>query len=171
MKDNIVLIGFMGSGKTTIGMKLAHAMNYDFMDTDQYIESQSGKSIKDIFSSEGEEAFRILETSSLAELNQSLHHCILSTGGGMPLRKENAELLRQIGMVVLLKASKEVTYERLKGDKTRPLLAGENPMQNIEELLNKRMPIYEKVADVVVSTDQRTYYSIVNEILNYYEER
>ncbi len=171
MKDNIVLIGFMGCGKTTIGMKLAHAIDYDFMDTDQYIETQSGKSIKDIFSSEGEDAFRTLETNSLIELNDSLHHCIVATGGGMPLREENAALLRQIGMVVLLKASKEVTYARLKEDTTRPLLAGENPMQKIEELMNQRMPLYEKVADIVVSTDNRSFYSIVNEILNYYKVR
>ncbi len=171
MKDNIVLIGFMGSGKTTIGEKLALSMEYDFIDTDQYIEVLTGKSINDIFSSEGEVAFRRLETKCLTEFKQSLHHCVLATGGGMPLKEENAALLREIGMVIFLKTSKEVTYARLKQDTTRPLLQGENPKKKIEDLLTKRMPFYEKVADVVVSTDDCSFDSIIKEIQNYYKVR
>ncbi|MDD5935906.1 MAG: shikimate kinase [Clostridiales bacterium] len=164
MKDNIVLIGFMGSGKSSVGIRLAHALGYEFMDTDHYIESTYEKSIKDIFATEGEEAFRKIETDSLKELSKSLHHHVIATGGGMPLREENAALLRQIGTVIFLNASKEEIYSRLKEDTTRPLLAGENPMQRIEALLNARLPIYQKAADATVTTDQRSFYSIIEEI-------
>ena len=93
MKDNIVLIGFMGCGKTTVGEKLAADLSFDFIDTDQYIEEKEAMIINDIFAAKGEEYFRGLETSSLEELIACTEKTIVSSGGGLPLRKENAELL------------------------------------------------------------------------------
>ena len=100
MKDNIVLIGFMGCGKTTVGKKLAADLSFVFLDTDQYIEEKEAMTINDIFATKGEEYFRGLETSSLEELVQRTEKSIVSSGGGLPLRKENAELLQKLGFVV-----------------------------------------------------------------------
>ena len=166
MKDNIVLIGFMGSGKSSVGLKLARVLDYKFLDTDAYIEEEYGDTIATIFASEGEAGFRTLETKTLRKLKQNLHGYVISTGGGMPLREENVTLLHELGHVVFLKTSKEVIYERLKDDRSRPLLQGDNPMQKIEELLAYRTPIYEAAADSVTMTDGESFYQIIKEIMD-----
>lgn len=166
MKDNIVLIGFMGSGKTTIGTKLARALEYQFLDTDAYIEEEYGNSIKNIFATAGEAKFRSMETQTLNKLKETLHGHVISTGGGMPMLEENAKLLKELGHVIFLKTSKEVIYERLKGDLTRPLLQGDQPLRKIEELLNLRTPVYEAAADHVVVTDEGSFYQIIKEIMD-----
>ena len=102
-QDNVILIGFMGAGKTTIGEKLASRMNRRMIDTDAYIVAKEGMSINDIFASKGEEYFRELETNVIKELTKTTHNAIISTGGGMPLRDENAKLLRKLGKVFYLK--------------------------------------------------------------------
>lgn len=166
MKDNIVLIGFMGSGKTSVGTKLARVLDYKFLDTDAYIEEEHGKTIATIFASEGEASFRALETNVLSKLKHHLHGYVISTGGGMPMKEENIQLLREMGHIVFLKTSKEVIYERLKDDKNRPLLQGDNPMQKIEDLINYRTPIYEAAADHVIVTDGESFYQIIKEIMD-----
>lgn len=166
MKNNIVLIGFMGSGKTSVGTKLARALDYKFLDTDAFIEEEYGGSIATIFANEGEASFRSLETETLRKLKQNLHGYVISTGGGMPLREENVKLLHELGYIVFLKTSKETIYERLKDDRTRPLLQGDNPMQKIEELLAYRTPIYEAAADQVIVTDGESFYQIIKEIMD-----
>ena len=115
-KDNYVLIGFMGSGKTTFGKALAKHCGMDFLDTDEYIEQQAGKSIAQIFEEDGEAAFRQIETETLVRLRDSLHNTVVATGGGMPLRKENARLLKEIGRVNYLTATSREIYDRVKGD-------------------------------------------------------
>lgn len=152
-KDNIVLIGFMGSGKTTFGKALAKQLNMDFLDTDVYIEEQAGKSIPRIFAEDGEEAFRKLETEVLQYLRDSVKRTVFATGGGMPLRKENARLLKEIGKVCYLTAAPQVIYDRVKNDTNRPLLQGEDPYGKICHLMKERRPLYEQAADVVVDAN------------------
>ena len=152
-KDNIVLIGFMGSGKTTVGKAIAKECNMEFLDTDAYIEQQAGKTIKEIFEEDGEAYFRKLETTVLEQLNATVNHTVFSTGGGMPLRIENARLLKEIGKVYYLTAANQVIYERVKGDTNRPLLQGEDPYGKICRLMKERGPLYEAAADVVIDTN------------------
>lgn len=168
MKHNIILIGFMGSGKTSVGHRLAQSMTYQFRDTDHMIERNYGNTISRIFAQQGEAYFRNMETDLLKTLVSTLDHTILSTGGGLPLRPENSKILSEIGYVVYLKASKETIFRRLKGDSTRPLLQGENPEKNIESMLKLRDPIYEKAAHLMMNTDNRTITEIVQAVMENY---
>ncbi len=168
MKHNVILIGFMGSGKTTVGRKLAERLSYRFCDSDQMIETKVGSTINQIFSTHGEEYFRNMETEFLKELNGSISNTVLSTGGGLPLRDKNSALLSQMGLVVYLKASKEVTLKRVKGDSSRPLLKGDELEQKIERLLRVRTPIYEKAAHKIIATDDKSVDEIVNLIMESY---
>ncbi|MDE7478489.1 MAG: shikimate kinase, partial [Lachnospiraceae bacterium] len=121
--DNIILTGYMGSGKTTVGRNVAKLMNYTFVDTDELIVEQQNRSINEIFAADGEQAFRDMETALLQKLiADKKEHLVISTGGGMPLRAENRQLLSRLGKVVYLKASPKTIYNRIKGDTTRPLL-------------------------------------------------
>lgn len=169
MNDNIVLIGFMGCGKTTVGKQLADALEYQFLDTDLYIEEKEQITISRIFEDKGEAYFRTLETKSLEELVEQTTHTIVSSGGGLPLREENAKLLQKLGFVVYLRVKKETILKRLEGDTTRPLLVCDNPAQKIEELLNFRDPIYEVGAHLVVDVDGKTVLEIVEEIVRNYK--
>lgn len=152
--ENIILTGYMGSGKTTIGKNVAKRKNYIFVDTDEMIVKQQQRSINEIFAMEGEQTFREMETALLRQLiEEKKEHMVLSTGGGMPLREENRRLLSKLGIVIYLKASPATIYSRIKGDTTRPLLQCENPMKRIEEMLTVREPLYEEGAGVVVNVD------------------
>lgn len=164
-QDNLVLIGFMGSGKSTVGKALAHKLQYDFLDTDTYIEAQAGMSISNIFATKGEDYFRQLETETIHTLMEKRVHTVFATGGGMPLRQENVKLLRLLGKTVLLQASAQETFHRLQGDMTRPLLQGEEPMAKIVALLHQRMPHYESAAHLRVCVDDKSVDMIVEEIL------
>jgi shikimate kinase len=167
-KSNIILIGFMGSGKTTVGKELAKQMSYDFQDTDFLLEQKAGDSISRIFELHGEAYFRDMETELLRELLPALKNTVLSTGGGLPLREENAMLLKDLGFVVLLQASKKTTLNRLAGDRTRPLLQGEDREQKVERMLEMRMPLYEKAAHEIIATDNRSVKEIVQLIMRAY---
>lgn len=169
MKNNIVLIGFMGCGKTTVGQELAEQLSYAFLDTDLYIEEKEGMEIREIFTEKGEDYFRRLETSSLEELALNTEKAIVSSGGGLPLRPENAKLLQKLGFVIYLKVEKETVLERLQGDTTRPLLQCEDPAKKVEELLAYRNPIYEVGAHLVVSVDEKSVEEIVEEIVRNYQ--
>lgn len=168
---NIILIGFMGSGKTSVGNKLARALHLQFQDTDQLLEAEFGCKISEFFEKEGEAEFRNRETALLQRLKGEVKNTVLATGGGMPLRPENAELLKQIGIVVYLKASKETTLKRLQGDTTRPLLAGGDVEEKVNNLLEKRIPMYTAAADITVLTDGKSFYEIINEIEKQCKER
>lgn len=160
-KDNIVLIGYMGSGKTTFGKAFAKKEGMEFLDADEYIVEKAGKSIPEIFEEDGEEAFRNLETEILMEFRDQLSNTVLATGGGMPLRKENARLLKEIGRVGYLTATPQETYERVKGDTNRPLLQGERPYETICEMMKKRKPLYQNVADVMIDTNSNDLDEII----------
>lgn len=161
---HIILIGFMGSGKSTYGKLIANKLGYSFVDTDHYIERKEGRSVSDIFSDDGEEYFRSLETEVLKELMQEKKPLVLSLGGGTPLREDNRELMKDRGYTIFLKITADEAYERLKDDSERPLLQVENPKERIEKLLWVRNPIYEAVADYVLVEENKTLDDIFYEL-------
>lgn len=165
MKDNIILIGFMGSGKTSLGIKLSYQMKRTLIDTDKWIEQKQKMTVSEIFASFGEEAFRQMETECLKKLIKTADRQIISVGGGLPMREENHGLLKELGRVVYLKVTPEVVYERLKNDTTRPLLQVENPMERIRTLLAVRAPVYERCADVIVEVSDKSFEKIIEQIL------
>lgn len=169
LKDNIVMIGFMGCGKTTVGKRLAKELEYAFLDMDLFIEEEEKMTIRQIFENKGESYFRRLETESLKKILEQTKHTIFSTGGGLPLREENAKLLQKLGFVVYLRVKKETVLERLKDDRTRPLLDCDDPAQKVEELLNYRDPIYEVGAHLVIDVDGKTVSEIIDEVVRNYK--
>ncbi len=152
--NRVVLIGFMGAGKTTIGEKLATALGAEFIDSDAEIVKREGKSIPDIFTTQGEEAFRQMETELLRELASGNEALVLSCGGGMPVRDINRTLLKKIGTVVYLKADKETIYGRVAGDTNRPLLKAEDLKARIHELFTAREDIYLDAKNVEVDASR-----------------
>ena len=163
-KNNIVLIGFMGCGKSTVGKKLANAFSYDFADTDAMIEEAYGKTISEMFEEDGEEYFRNAETELLRKLSKDAEGLILATGGGMPMREENAALLREIGTVVFLETKIETILERLQNDTGRPLADGEDREKRLRPLFEKRLPGYRAAADYILDTEGKSFYAIIEEI-------
>jgi len=165
IKKPIVLVGYMGSGKSTVARILSALYYTTVKDTDDYIEKEYNRSINDIFAESGEQAFRDMETEVLRMLlAKGDNMYILSCGGGMPLREENRKLLKTLGTVVYLKASPETIYKRVKGDNTRPLLAGENLMDKIEKMIAERGPVYEDAAGIVIVTDNKSPEHVAEEI-------
>ena len=164
MKDNIVLIGFMGSGKTTFGKWIARKKGYEFYDTDEYIEKKEKTTINEIFAAKGEEAFRNMETQVVKEFANGLTGCVISVGGGLPVRSVNRELLKKAGTVVYLKASEEELCKRLRKDTTRPLLKGGNLQERIHVLMEQREDIYKSAADVVINTENESFEHMYEEI-------
>ncbi len=164
--DNIVLIGFMGTGKTSCGELLAQRLHWEFVEMDKLIEQKSGMSIPDIFAQKGEPHFRDLETQICRTLTTK-HHVIISAGGGVVTRPENVQILRSFAYLVLLTASKEEIFRRimLEGKEKRPLLAKPDPMGEIEKLLAKREPLYKDAANAQVDTTGKNPRKIISEIL------
>lgn len=163
MKRNIYLIGFMGTGKSTVSKSLSELLGYEEIDTDARIACQQGRSIPEIFESKGEEAFRDMETALLKELGEE-EHKIVSCGGGMVLRTGNAALMRQNGVVVLLTAEPETIFSRVKQDDQRPILNGNMNVEYIQGLLEQRTPYYQAAGEVIVATDHRSPQEIAEEI-------
>ncbi len=167
---HLILMGFMGSGKSTVGKRLSYSLHMGFRDTDKMIEQKEGRKISRIFAEEGEESFRKMETELLREIIEDGTPKIYSLGGGTPLREENGALLRKMGVVIYLKAKPETVYERLKGDTTRPLLQCEDPQGRIRELLSQRDPIYMDRADRVVEVDGKNSSQVVREVESLWRE-
>lgn len=147
----IFLVGMMGAGKTTIGRQLARSLNRSFTDLDHELEARCGVRIADIFDIEGEEGFRKREAAALDACTRQ-PRLVLATGGGAILLSENRTHLKARGLVVYLRASAEELFKRVAKDKSRPLLQTENPRQRLAELLARREPLYEEVADIVFDT-------------------
>lgn len=165
MKDNIILIGFMGCGKTSVGIRLSYRMKRTMVDTDKWIEKKQKMTIIDIFDIYGEDTFRRMETECLKELIQAADGQIISVGGGLPVREENHRLLRKLGRVIYLKVTPETVYLRLKDDTSRPLLQVEDPLDQICSLMEKRAPVYEACADVIVEASELSFEEIISQIL------
>lgn len=156
-KDNIILTGYMGSGKTTLGHWISKRTGKVFIDTDKEIEKEYGKTISEIFESEGEEGFRNIETNFLKKmLSAGISNCVISVGGGTPLRRENRSILKKIGTVVYLRAGADELYGRLRYDARRPLLfgkEGEERREFIKKSLSDREASYLEGAHIVIRTD------------------
>lgn len=161
---NIVLIGFMGAGKTTVSDYLSTMFDMDIIEMDQEITDREEMSIPDIFATYGEEYFRDLETSLLVEL-QDRKNVIISCGGGTALRENNVAELKKNGRVVLLTASPETIYERVKDSDDRPVLKGRKNVDGIAELMEQRREKYEAAADIVVQTDHKTVLQVCEELV------
>ena len=170
MKNNCILIGYMGCGKTTIGRRVAEILKLEFVDTDARIEKEQGITISKIFETKGENYFRELETETLRELLENNERCVISVGGGLPLREENRKLLQQLGKVIYLKAQPDTIYNRVKGDTTRPLLQTKNPKARIEEMLSAREEKYMAAAETIVRVDEKDIFEIVDEVLKIIKE-
>lgn len=160
---HIILIGFMGSGKSTYGKLIANKLGYSFVDTDSFIERKEGRSISDIFADDGEDYFRSLETEVLKELMQVQKPQVLSLGGGTPLRQCNREIMKE-GYTIFLKITADEAYRRLKDDSERPLLKVQDPKARIEELLLERNPLYEAAADYVLYEKNKSLDDIFYEL-------
>ena len=162
-KGNIILIGPMGSGKTSTGKMLAKEMGYVFLDTDEEVTKRTGVSIAYIFDVEGEEGFRKREYLALKEcLNDN--NMILSTGGGIVLSKENRDLLQDRGKVVYLQTSIRFQVKRTASTNNRPLLQNKDPEETLEKLMLTRAPLYEEIADITIMTDNKSLQEMSKEI-------
>lgn len=151
-RPNLVLIGFMGSGKTTVGRRCAQELGLRFADSDSLVERKAGRTIAEIFAEYGETDFRSREREAVGELAAQKDQ-VISTGGGVVLQEENVTALRATGLLIFLNASPEDIVERTSGRSHRPLLAGAgNPFDCVRELLGQRMEIYLAAADVVLDT-------------------
>lgn len=161
---NIYLIGFMGTGKSTVTRELVAQTQVKCIEMDELIEEQQKMAITDIFEKYGENHFRNLETELLRTLKDE-KQLVVSCGGGSVLRDENAALMKENGCIVLLTATPETIYERVKYSTNRPVLNGNMNVEYIKELMEKRRERYESVADIRVATDGRTVAEICAEIL------
>ncbi|GAA0802275.1 shikimate kinase [Clostridium sp. AF19-22AC] len=162
---NIVLIGFMGAGKSTVSDYLSTMFAMKIVEMDQVISEREEMSIPDIFATYGEEYFRDLETKLLVEM-QSKKNTIISCGGGAALREENVAEMKKNGRVVLLTASPQTVYERVKDSEERPILNGNNNVEYIAELMEKRREKYEAAADIVIQTDNKTVLQVCEELIS-----
>lgn len=160
---NIVLTGFMGTGKTAVGRELARILGWRLIDVDEEIVKSVQVSINHIFETRGEAAFRDMEAETIRKLS-TVRQVIISAGGGAVLRQENLDSFRRNGVVVCLTARPETILKRTGTSDERPLLKVENPLSRITELLEKRRPFYEK-ADVTIDTEEKTPRQIAEEIL------
>lgn len=150
--ENLVLIGLMGAGKTSVGKHLAQLLGWDFLDTDHVLEERCGADIPWIFDIEGEAGFRRRETEVLEDLCQH-KNTVIATGGGIVLSEHNRSLLKTCGTVVYLAATPEQLYARVAHDTHRPLLQVENPEAVLAKLLVEREPLYKEVADLTISSE------------------
>ncbi|MCE5195026.1 MAG: shikimate kinase [Nitrospiraceae bacterium] len=160
---NIVLTGFMGTGKSEVSKMLIKILGCSAIDVDTKIEQSQKMTIADIFKKLGESRFREIETEMIKFISKN-KNSIISTGGGAPLKEENMRALRENGIIVCLTAEPETILKRTAKDNQRPLLQVDNPLEKIKELMQAREPYYEK-ADIVISTENKTPLEIANEIV------
>jgi shikimate kinase len=160
-----VLIGFMGAGKSSVGHLLEKRTGLSRFDTDEMIVAKYGLTIPEIFSQQSEERFREMETEALRELPRA-RPAVVAAGGGIVLRKENVDLMRQLGTIVWLEANEETLFERATRKGNRPLLQTENPRKTFSELLRTRTPLYARIADVRIATSLLSHEEVAEMILN-----
>ena len=165
--NNIILVGPMGSGKTTIGRRLAEKLKVDFYDADHEIIDKTGVSIDHIFDVEGEEGFRKRESKVLKELcNKS--NIVLATGGGAVLLEENRSIIKKARLVIYLSSSVDQILRRTAKSKTRPLLENStNRRKTISNIIDSRDPLYRKVATIIINTNGKKLNEVINEILTH----
>lgn len=161
---NLFLIGFMGAGKTSVSRELGRQLGREVIEMDQRIAESEGMSIPEIFAQKGEPYFRACETALLESFAQG-EPCVVSCGGGVPMREENVAAMRRCGTVVLLTARPEVILERVRDDHNRPLLEGHKDVPYISGLMEQRRPKYQAAADVTVDTSDLTVEEVCREAL------
>jgi shikimate kinase len=161
---NIFLVGLMGAGKTTVARQLARRLGKTFYDTDHEIERRTGVRVQVIFEIEGEPGFRAREAQMVESLT-ALQDVVLGTGGGVVLRPENRAALGSRGFVIYLRAQPRDLYQRTRHDKSRPLLATDDPLAKLEELHRVRDPLYREVADLIVDTGRQSVGALVEQLL------
>jgi shikimate kinase len=166
---NIILTGFMGTGKTEVGRDLARLLNMKLIDVDTEIEKSQKMTINEIFKQSGEPWFREIETEMIKKISEN-KNIIISAGGGAVLKQENMDNLRKNGVIVCLTATPETILKRTSNYKGRPLLLVGNPLERIKELLNFRRPFYEK-ADIMIDTEGKTPLQIAEEIIERIKDR
>jgi shikimate kinase len=166
---NVVLTGFMGTGKTKVGKELSRLLNMKLIDADTEIEKAEKMTINEIFKQFGETRFRDIESEMVKKLSE-YKNSIISTGGGVVLRQENIDALKKKGVIICLMAKPETILKRTCNNNDRPLLQVENPIEKIRELLNFRKPFYEK-ADIIVDTEDKTPLQIAEEIIERIKDR
>ena len=165
--NNIALIGFMGTGKSTVGRLLAEQLHFTFVDTDELIETRTGKTISAIFAENGEPAFRQFEKEAVAALN-ARNRIVIATGGGLGANEANLASLKEHALVVCLWASPEKIWERVHNQSHRPLLKEADPLARIRELLAAREKTY-KQADVLLSTEVRSLKEVAQQVLHQFQ--
>ena len=159
---NIVLVGFMGTGKTSIGRRLSAQLRMRYVDTDDVVERDSGRHISDIFAEDGEPAFREFESEAVRKVSKLRDH-VISTGGGVVLKEANMIALKQNGVVFCLTATAEEIYKRVGHQTHRPLLEAPDPLAKIQAMLTERQPYYAG-ADHTISTTGRSFSEIVTHV-------
>ncbi|MGB0445432.1 MAG: shikimate kinase [Porticoccaceae bacterium] len=165
-EQHIFLVGPMGVGKTSVGRQLAGLLHRPFVDVDAEIESRCGADIQWIFDMEGEAGFRKRETKVLGDIVTNSVSSVIATGGGVVMTEENRKILQSSGQVIYLSVSKEQLYERMRRDKSRPLLQVENREQVIDDLIELRDPLYREVADVVFAAEAGSAYRVAKVLLD-----
>ncbi|MDH5767557.1 MAG: shikimate kinase [Nitrospirota bacterium] len=160
---NIILTGFMGTGKTEVGRELSRLLHMKLIDVDTEIEKSQKMTINTIFKKFGEPRFREIETEMIKKISEN-KNVIISTGGGVVLKQENMDVLRNNGVIICLTATPETILRRTSHNSDRPLLQVENPLKKIKGLLNFRKPFYEK-ADIIINTNDKTPLQITEEII------
>ena len=161
---NVALIGFMGTGKTSVGRLTAELLHFDYLDTDEMIQAATGRTIAEIFSTNGERAFRELEEKTVAELTGKTR-TVISAGGGLPVNPANLASLKTHALVVCLWASPAKIWERVRNQAHRPLLHDPDPQKKIHELLAAREPFY-KQADILLNTESRSLREVAQQVVH-----
>jgi len=161
---NIILTGFMGTGKTAVGREIARILQMNLIDIDAEIEKSEKMTINSIFEQFGETRFREIETEMIKK-KSGMKNVVISTGGGAVLKQENMKMLRENGVIVCLRAAPETILRRTGSSEDRPLLKVDDPLQKIHDLMNAREPFYEK-ADIMIDTEDKTPLQIAEEIID-----
>ena len=167
LSANIVLVGFMGTGKSAVGRVIAQKLEFHFIDTDDVIEQTSKAKISDIFAEHGEDYFRDLESQAVKSVTL-MKNQVVATGGGVVLRSSNIDLLRTGGPIFCLNATPKAIWDRVRSSRSRPLLRGPEPLKKIETLLDKRAPYY-ALADHQIETTGVSVDRVADEIISYIE--
>ena len=162
--NHIVIIGFMGSGKTRVGQQLAKDLGLPFIDLEKIITKKMNLSAREIFERFGEPYYRALETLALKQLIQDKNRKVISLGAGLPLQEQNEKYLKQLGTIIYLKGSFATLKKRLEGSRKDPLLDGEDRDEKIKKLLKQRDPVYDKFADIKVVTGEKPFEELIKEI-------
>ena len=161
--NHIVIIGFMGSGKTRVGKRLSKDLGLEFVDVDKVITKRMNLTVKDIFRRFGEPFYRALETTTIKALIQDEERKVISLGAGLPMQEQNKKYINQLGTVVYIKGSADTLKKRLEGN-SNPLLEGDDSDEKIKKLLKQRDPVYAGFADIQVVTGVKTFDELIEEI-------